>query len=91
KLVRDWIDEIPDAKLEGGISRTVYFDRNLRLDLQGITTHHPRRYNLQVQVNSGCTITNLARVAPRTMACALVPVDEDWSAKRIKNALKKSI
>ena len=38
KLIQDFIDVIPDSKLEGGIqSDIIYRDRNFRLDNQSVS------------------------------------------------------
>ncbi|OCL02705.1 hypothetical protein AOQ84DRAFT_304172 [Glonium stellatum] len=81
KRVHRWIDNIPDIKLEGGMgSNTLYKTKDLRLDNQGV-----------LQVNCGCTITSLKRLAPGTIADCLVPTDDSWSAQQIRDALKESM
>ncbi|KAF4472226.1 hypothetical protein FALBO_862 [Fusarium albosuccineum] len=64
----DFIDSIPDEKLEGfpDSQSTLYRNKDFRLDMQGITSSGD--WNLQIQVNSGATTTSLKRLAPRTIA-----------------------
>ncbi|KAG0632899.1 hypothetical protein HOY80DRAFT_897391, partial [Tuber brumale] len=68
KSLRDFINEIPNSKLTGFRESTgmIYSDRNFRLDMQGKTTDG--RYNLQVQINGGTTISTLQGFAAETVA-----------------------
>lgn len=42
KILKDFIDEIPDSKLEGlpDSETTLYKDDNLRIDMQGVRNNH---------------------------------------------------
>jgi hypothetical protein len=92
KKIKEWIDDIPDNKLDGAFGhRSIYKDRDYRLDNQGETTHEPRMFNLQVQVNRGCKGTTLARLAPYMVAFCLAPIDGSWTPKQIKDALKATV
>ncbi|KAH7175381.1 hypothetical protein EDB81DRAFT_874234 [Dactylonectria macrodidyma] len=64
----DFIDSIPDEKLEGFPSSqtTIFRDQNFRLDMQGITSSGD--WNLQIQVNYSASSTSLRRIAPKTIA-----------------------
>lgn len=44
KILRDFIDSIPDSKLEGfpDSQTTLYKDVDLRLDMQGVRGKYPR-------------------------------------------------
>jgi hypothetical protein len=93
RVICDWIDTIPNSKLEGGICDrgTIYDDRNFRLDNQGTITRGPAMYNLQVQVNKNCKLTTFKKQAPKSFAWILAPADDPWSAAEIKAALKASV
>lgn len=41
-ILQDFIDEIPDSKLEGfpDTETTLYKDDNLRIDMQGVRNNH---------------------------------------------------
>ncbi|KAK4118878.1 hypothetical protein N657DRAFT_637728 [Parathielavia appendiculata] len=68
KILRDFIDNIPDHKLENFSDGpgTIHKDIDLRLDMQGITNND--EWNLQIQVNYGCKTTSLKPYAPDTVA-----------------------
>ncbi|KZM21747.1 uncharacterized protein EKO05_0001702 [Ascochyta rabiei] len=93
KAMRQFIDKIPDSKLEGGFGRgTVHNDfKNFRLDNQGLTTAkngEVQKYNLQMQVNYSPIMTSLEAMAPDTVAAVLVPVyPPTFSAAQIKDML----
>jgi|TARA_R110002003_G_scaffold702_15_gene21220 hypothetical protein len=95
KLIKQWIEEIPDSKLEGGIpdGDTVHKDKYMRLDNQRTITKPDGSmyFNLQVQVNYGCPHTTLVKLAPDSVAMCLAPVKNPWSAARIKKELLASI
>ncbi|KAF2808932.1 uncharacterized protein BDZ99DRAFT_463793 [Mytilinidion resinicola] len=57
-----------------------------------MTSSKPPMHNIQVQVNRGCQITSLARIAPNSVAIACdVPSDDSWTARQIKDRLIASI
>ncbi|KAH4039499.1 hypothetical protein HBI09_032820 [Parastagonospora nodorum] len=93
KLLTEWIEDIPDAKLEGGIRDrgTMYSTRDLRIDCQETVRGEKASYNIQVQVNKGCTHTTLKLVKGKTMAFCFAPVVDPWTAEQIRTALKKSV
>jgi hypothetical protein len=95
KVTRDWIDDIPDNKFEGGIRNrgTIYKDRNrnFRLDNQETINRSPAMYNLLVQVNKSCKLTTFKKQALKTFAWILAPVNDPWSAEKIKGTLKTSV
>jgi len=47
----------------------------------------PRKHNLQIQVNRRCKISTLKKLAPDTVADALIPEDSDMTGEEIKAAL----
>jgi hypothetical protein len=75
KLIKQWIEEIPDSKLEGGIpdGDTAHKDKYMRLDNQRTITmpDGSMYFNLQVQVNYGCPHTTLVKLAPDSVASVL--------------------
>jgi hypothetical protein len=89
----DWIDEIPDEKLDGAYTngRPVFTDRSCRLDCQGVTTDEPKHFNLQVQVNNQCPDTTMRKLKLRTVAFCLAPIVEPWTPEQIKDELKKTV
>ena len=93
KWIKAWIDSIPDSKLEGGIRDRgkIYHDRDLRLDCQETLRGEVAEYNLQVQVNKQCRHTSVKNIAPDTVAYCFAPVDEPWSADKIREELKKTV
>jgi hypothetical protein len=95
KMIKQWIEEIPASKLEGGIpdGDNVYKTTDLRLDNQRTITKADgsKYFNLQVQVNKGCTQSTLAKLAPDSVAMCLAPVKDPWSAAQIKSALLATV
>ncbi|KAF2035028.1 hypothetical protein EK21DRAFT_55638 [Setomelanomma holmii] len=93
KFILNFIDDIPDSKLEVGIKDrgTVYRDRDLRLDNHETTRRDKAIYNLQVQVNEACRHTSLAMAVPDSVARCSAPVKDPWSAQKIRDELKKSV
>ncbi|KAF2240509.1 hypothetical protein BU26DRAFT_398127, partial [Trematosphaeria pertusa] len=92
--ILEWIDDIPDSKLEGTFSKKMHNNTEMRLDMQGYTTDmpgKPRCFNLQVQINRGCKNKSLAKLAPYSVAFTLVPCDETWTPAKIKAELKKTV
>jgi hypothetical protein len=91
--IEDWIDEIPDSKLDGCYveDRPAYIDRLCRLDCQGVTSDEPKHFNMQVQVNNGCPDTTMRKLKPYTVAWCLVPIDNPWTAQQTKDALKATV
>ena len=88
--VEKYINSIPSIKfldLPDG-QGTIHKDMNLRLDMQGMSSHNPPRHNLQVQVNRECVITSLKRVKGDTVAGPVfVPQGNIWSASQIRSML----
>ncbi|KAK8031011.1 hypothetical protein PG990_000745 [Apiospora arundinis] len=68
KLIVNFIDDIPDEKLEGFrlVPGNLYHDNNFRLNMQGMTV--TGEYNLQIQINYECEITSIKNYAPNTVA-----------------------
>jgi hypothetical protein len=95
--IKDFIDSIPDSSLTGAFGDNgtkVYGDIDYRLDMQGYTTAQEGRgikFNLQVQVNYGCRKKSVAKLAPDSVACLLLPVDETWTPQEIRDAVKKTV
>ncbi|KAI0315671.1 hypothetical protein OF83DRAFT_1265903, partial [Amylostereum chailletii] len=61
KALEAFINSIPDAKLTGLSTgaATLYKDTDFRLDMQGMTSDKPQKFNLQVQINNGTSISTL--------------------------------
>lgn len=93
KLLKEWIEDIPDARLEGGIRDrgTMYTARDLRIDCQETVRGENASYNIQVQVNKGCQHTTLKLVKGKTMAFCFAPVADPWTAGQIRTAFKESV
>lgn len=95
KVIVQFIRDIPDSKLAGGMSdgATIWEDRNMRLDNQRTFKGSDGKYyyNLQVQVNRGCTNTTLKMLAPDTVAICHAPADKPWSPEKIREALAASV
>ncbi|KAH7095632.1 hypothetical protein FB567DRAFT_586941 [Paraphoma chrysanthemicola] len=95
KYFGNWIDSIPDSKLEGGMRATgkIHFDRVARLDAQDTFTKSDgtRWVNIQMQVNKECPISTFKRAAPASFAFVCAPLDNQWSAAVVKEKLKASI
>jgi hypothetical protein len=92
QLVIDFIDDIPDAKLTGGFVRgTIWSTDHCRFDSQGYTSNEPKHFNLQVQVNKHCPRRSMQKLAPKTVAICLAPVDNPWTPAQIKEALKETV
>jgi hypothetical protein len=93
KWIRNWIDDIPDVKLEGGIRDRgkIFSDRSLRVDCQETLRGPNPQYNIQVQVNKGCVHTTVTLMYPDSVAMCLCPVNDPWSAEQIREALKASV
>lgn len=90
-----FIEDIPDSKLEGGFpsrTRCIWSDANFRLDMQTLTTHPPRCWNLQVQVNRGITIRSSKKAGHKgaSAAMVLVPIEAPYSADEIREKLTES-
>jgi hypothetical protein len=91
KLI-DWIDAIPDNKLDGAFvtGRPVYIDQYCRLDLQNITADG-LSFNLQVQVNSQCPDTTMSLLKPKSVAWCHAPIEDQWTPAQIKAFLKSTV
>lgn len=94
KALPQFIDDIPDSKLEGGFpssTMTIWHNDNYRLDMQGLTTDAPRCWNLQVQVNKQVLFTSAKRAGKNgaSVAKVLIPIDAPYSAADIKEMLKE--
>lgn len=68
KSLLEFIDDIPDSKLQGfpNSPTTLFRDDNFRLDMQGITSKG--EWNLKFQVNFRPKIKSLGPFAPNTIA-----------------------
>ncbi|WEW56992.1 hypothetical protein PRK78_002451 [Emydomyces testavorans] len=93
KAGRQFIEAIPDHKLKDIPDSTTLLckNRNFRLDMQGVTTKDPKKWNIQVQINNQTTITTLKREKGKTVSIVLVPIDKTWSPKRIREELLKKL
>ncbi|KAF1940272.1 hypothetical protein EJ02DRAFT_406725 [Clathrospora elynae] len=80
KKVQEFIESIPDRKLQGlpNSCGTLFKDQDFRLDMQGMTSGSPKNYNLQVQINNETSFT---------VAKALAPEDESMTPAQIKSTL----
>ena len=91
--LNNFIDDIPASKLTGlpKIFCTIYKEKSLRLDWQGLTTGS-KRYNLLIQVNKETEIPKYKNVAPRLVAKAEPPVSgTEWTAEEVRKELVKGI
>ncbi|KAH9967394.1 hypothetical protein BC827DRAFT_1264219 [Russula dissimulans] len=90
KALKDFINDIPKEKLEGFPSTpgTLYSDRNLRLDLQGLTK---TAYNLQIQANNNAPNTSVRKAAPDTVAAVLKEFTSKATAEDVREAFHKSV
>jgi hypothetical protein len=90
--IKDWIDAIPDNKLDGTyvVERPAYTDKFCRLDCQSITSDGTC-FNLQVQVNMQCPDTTMAKLKSKSVAWCLAPIENQWTPQQVKNALKESV
>lgn len=88
--IEDWIDDIPDSKLDGAyvVGRPIFTDRLCRLDFQGLTSDDPPLFNLQVQVHN-TRPDRLFMLNP--VAFVLAPIEDPWTPAQIKEALKASV
>ncbi|CAF9916954.1 MAG: hypothetical protein HETSPECPRED_003057 [Heterodermia speciosa] len=95
KALKDFIGNIPEEKLTDFPSNNgacIYKDTNFRMDMQSITTDEPKKYNIQIQINSETTVSTLKKLAPSTMVTILPPVDEPrWTAEQTRQALLDNI
>ncbi|KAK8012489.1 hypothetical protein PG991_009864 [Apiospora marii] len=68
KILINFIDNIPDEKLQGFklTPGTLWKDNDFRLNMQGLTT--AGEYNLQIQINAKISVTTLKPFAPNTAA-----------------------
>ncbi|KAK6834433.1 hypothetical protein PG987_009127 [Apiospora arundinis] len=69
KFILNFIDSIPDEKLQGFRLEpgTLHADDNFRLNMQGLTSS-TKEYNLQIQINFKVKITSLKIYASKTIA-----------------------
>ncbi|KAH7305447.1 hypothetical protein B0I35DRAFT_443806 [Stachybotrys elegans] len=91
KLLRDFIDEIPDSKLQGlpNSQTTLYRDQNFRLDMQGMTSSG--QWNLQIQVNNRPKASSLREYAPDTVSGpVLVSPDSPMDAEAIREGFRNT-
>ncbi|KAK4234579.1 hypothetical protein C8A03DRAFT_37641 [Achaetomium macrosporum] len=89
KVLSDFIDSIPDSKLQGfpDSEKTLYFDQDLRLDMQCVTSRD--QWNLQIQVNRRPKTTALRRMAGKTVAGpVLVPRTAPMTPEEIREAFR---
>lgn len=52
-----------------------------------ITSQDPKSYNIQVQINNQTTISTCEREKGQSVAIVLVPMSEQWPARKIRDAL----
>ncbi|KAK0612609.1 hypothetical protein B0T17DRAFT_620765 [Bombardia bombarda] len=93
KRIEEFIDDIPDYKLEGlrDTPGTIYCNIDFRVDMQGLTTGN-RDWNLQIQVNKKCSIPSVRKLAPRTVAGpVLVSRKNPITPEEIRQAFKDSL
>ncbi|TVY27752.1 hypothetical protein LHYA1_G003768 [Lachnellula hyalina] len=85
KRTKEFIESIPDSKLDGlpSTGGTLYNDTDFRLDMQGMTSKDPKCHNLQVQT--------LKKAAPQTVATFLVKKDDPPTTADIRSGLIQSI
>ncbi|RSM18705.1 hypothetical protein CDV31_002425 [Fusarium ambrosium] len=99
KIFLSFLDEIPDAKLEGFPPRdgqvTLYTQKkkngqNYRLDKQGMTSDN--HHNLQIQANKQAKSTSVRKQAPRTVATVHVLEGSDPAVmpSQVREAFKES-
>ncbi|EEU33559.1 uncharacterized protein NECHADRAFT_89372 [Fusarium vanettenii 77-13-4] len=99
KVFLSFLDEIPDAKLEGfpprGGQITLYTQKeqngqNYRLDKQGLTSDN--HHNLQIQANKQAKSTSVRKQAPSTVATVQVLEGSDPAVTpgQVRDAFKKS-
>lgn len=95
KFIQQWIDDIPNSKLEGGLrtSGQVHSDIDARLDAQGLVRKPDGSYsiNLQLQLNRGIRISTLKKFAPVSFAWCEVPENGGGTAAMIKQNLRASV
>ncbi|RDW61202.1 uncharacterized protein DSM5745_10700 [Aspergillus mulundensis] len=92
KVLSDFIDSIPDEKLEGfpDSPSTLYHDLDFRFDMQGITSND--EWNLQIQVNFKPKTPSLRKFAPKTVAGpVLVSRSEPLTGEEIRQALRDTV
>ncbi|EAT85423.2 hypothetical protein HBI56_135610 [Parastagonospora nodorum] len=97
--IKEFIESIPDSKLTGTFGSpgaNVFSDTGYRLDMQNYTSDDDNkeagiRFNLQVQVNFGNPKRSVQKLAPGSVAWILLPVDDTWTPKMIRDELLKSV
>ncbi|KAF8448151.1 hypothetical protein BGX38DRAFT_1093445 [Terfezia claveryi] len=89
KALREFINGIPDNKINPppGAAGTIVSDENFRLDMQGLTSGKPQKFNLQVQINSQTSISTIKKLAPKTVATYLTPTDNPGTPAQIRAGL----
>ncbi|PMD17942.1 hypothetical protein NA56DRAFT_707350 [Hyaloscypha hepaticicola] len=75
--------QIANDKLRSlpGNAGTIHFNKNFRLDMQGLTTKY-RFWNLQIQINKETTLTSLKTLSGTTIATVICP--QQFDAKELK-------
>lgn len=93
--VVDAIEAFKDEKFESlptSTGTTICTSRNVRVDMQSMTSDDPPQHNIQAQINYGCKITSLAKLAPNTVAHCIVPSgDNALSGAEVKKMLIDSV
>ncbi|KAF8421199.1 hypothetical protein EV426DRAFT_565631 [Tirmania nivea] len=89
KALRDFIEAIPDAKINPPpkSAGTIWSDDNYRLDMQGLTSDKPPKYNLQIQINKQTNISTIKNMAPKTVAIYLTPTENPEPPAVIRQGL----
>jgi hypothetical protein len=92
KKIMEWIDDIPDSKLDGTFvcGRPAYTDMYMRLDCQSITSDG-LYFNLQVQINKECPDTTMNYLNPDSVAFVLAPIQNQMTPAQLKAALKATV
>ncbi|RPA96360.1 hypothetical protein L873DRAFT_1773052 [Choiromyces venosus 120613-1] len=88
KALIAFIEDIPDAKLAGfPMSRgLIWYNNCFRLDMQGLTSGVPKKYNLQIQANRGSGVTTVEKLAPDTVAGpVLIGVEDEVTPQEVRD------
>ncbi|VDB91477.1 unnamed protein product [Peniophora sp. CBMAI 1063] len=89
KALDEFIESIPDSKLKPTSTNagTLYKDKDFRLDMQGMTSDKPQKYNLQVQINKETKITSLKNLQGSGTTVAEYQANAGDSAAIIRSKL----
>jgi len=92
KAVKEFIENIPAAKLTGfpTASGQIWKDKNFRLDMQGMTSD--RKFNLQIQANKDAKLTSVRDISPQTVAGpVLIGEHETVTAEEVRQKFRDKI